>query len=67
MRLSELITLLCSTSLGQNTSTLNYNPNDGPSDASVANLQVCLFEFLAQLTVLSRFQYFIDSFACQGK
>ncbi|KAG8213259.1 glycoside hydrolase family 17 protein [Butyriboletus roseoflavus] len=33
-----------------NTSTFNYNPNDGPSDASVANLQ-----------------YFINSFACQGK
>ncbi|KAH0833086.1 glycoside hydrolase family 17 protein [Lanmaoa asiatica] len=33
-----------------NTSTFNYNPNDGPSVASVSNLQ-----------------YFIDSFACQGK
>jgi exo-beta-1,3-glucanase (GH17 family) len=33
-----------------NTSTLNYNPNDGPSDASVANLQYFIDSFACQAT-----------------
>jgi len=33
-----------------NTSTFNYNPNDGPSTASVANLQIFINNFACQAT-----------------
>ncbi|KAF8556232.1 glycoside hydrolase family 17 protein [Imleria badia] len=43
-----------------NTSTLNYNPNDGPSDASIANLQYFVDSFACQATANATEYFFFE-------